>query len=200
MTQRLLEVKLNDDGSTELDSSIQQAETINKKADLFVPVSDIDGFIGKGAKLEDGIRVMQHGDANVVMCLIDGSDIMKPEKVLRLLYSDRLKPIKNKKYILVNRWDDLDMEYYKTKLSLILKVRSMENYCAVLLSSPSLTKCFQCGQNRTAQVVAAENGKFGIDLARTGGPETIWKNKEGMKASWRGNVEWLVKSLSQAEM
>ena len=184
------------DGSTEVDPSIRQAETVNKKADLFVPVSDIEGFISHAEKLTDNLRVLKHGDSSVVLCLVDGNDIMKPEKVLKLLYADELKPVKNKKYIIVNRWDNIDRGFYESKLSLILKVRSMENYCAVLLASPALTKCYQCGQNRTAQVVASQNGTFGIDLARTGGPETIWKNKAGMKAAWRSNAEWLIGSLS----
>ena len=41
------------------------------------------------------------------------------------------------------------------------------------------------------------NGVFGIDLSRTGGPETIWKNKQGMKRIWRNNIEWLVESMNE---
>jgi hypothetical protein len=123
---------------------------------------------------------------------------MKPEKVLKLLYHQALKKYSSKKYLIVNRWKELDIDYYRTKLSLILKVRSMENYCAVILTSPSLTKCYQCGKTRNAQVVAAQNGQFGIDLERAGGPETIWKNKPGMmKAEWSSNVEWLINSLTE---
>lgn len=95
----------------------------------------------------------------------------------------------------VNEWDIVDDDYYKTQLSVVLKVRAMENYCAVILKSKNMNKCYQCGQNRTAQVVKSENGLFGIDLSRTGGPETIWRNKDGMKAAWRENIEWLIESL-----
>lgn len=55
-------------------------------------------------------------------------------------------------------------------------------------------KCYQCGKNRTAQVVKANDGFWGIDLERTSGPEAIWKNKQGMRASWRTNYEWLVEN------
>ena len=68
----------------------------------------------------------------------------------------------------------------------------MENFCAVILESDILNKCYQCGKNRTAQVVMADQGVWGIDLERTSGPEAIWKNKIGMKARWRENYEWLV--------
>ena len=186
------------DGTTEEDASIDQAETVNKLQTLFIPAANIDSFIARGTPITDQIRVMKHGEHHIVMCLIEGDDIMKPEKVLKLLYHQALKKYSSKKYLIVNRWKELDIDYYRTKLSLILKVRSMENYCAVILTSPSLTKCYQCGKTRNAQVVAAQDGQFGIDLERAGGPETIWKNKPGMmKAEWRSNVEWLINSLTE---
>ena len=131
----------------------------------------------------------------MILCLIDGADILRPEKVLKLLYAEALKPICNKRYIIINRWDKVDSGFYETTLSVVLKVRSMENYCAVVLESGNLKRCYQCGQNRTAQVVKAENNHWGIDLRRTGGPETIWRNKSGMKESWRDNVEWLIGTM-----
>ena len=73
------------DGTTELDPSIDQVETLNKLQDLFVPVENIDRFVEQGTAITDQIRVMKHGDHNIVKCLVDGNDIMKPEKVLKLL-------------------------------------------------------------------------------------------------------------------
>ncbi len=117
---------------------------------------------------------------------------MKPEKVLPLLYAPELKLYQNKKYIIINRHSHIDLKVFRQKLSTILKVRSMENFCAVILESENINKCYQCGKNRTAQVVKAIKGRFGIDLDRTTGPEAIWRNKQGMKAGWRTNYEWLV--------
>lgn len=79
-------------------------------------------------------------------------------------------------------------------MSLILKVRAMENFCVIILESDNINKCYQSGKNRTAQVVKAVDGYWGIDLERTSGLEAIWKNKTGMKASWRKNYEWLVEN------
>lgn len=185
----------DDDGTTEPDSSINQTETTNKMSDLFIPANDVASLIYSGIRLVDGIHILQHGGLNIVLCLVDSDDIMKPEKVLKLLYAEELKGLANKRYVIVNRWDNVDLDFYNTTLSVVLKVRSMENYCAVVLTSSNLTKCFQCGQNRTAQVVKAENGQFGIDLRRTGGPETIWRDKDGMKACWRDNIEWLIGTM-----
>lgn len=184
-----------DDGTAEPDSGVDQIESVNKNSDLCIPIDGVNDFIQKAKPLIDGIRISEHNGMNIVMCLADGEDILKPENVLKLLYAKELKELKNKRYIIINRWDTVDPELYRTKLSVLLKVRSMENYCAVLLSSSNITKCYQCGQNRTAQVVKAVDGQFGIDLSRTGGPETIWRNKAGMKAAWRDNIEWLISTM-----
>ena len=73
----------------------------------------------------------------------------------------------------------------------------MENFCAVILESKNINKCYQCGKKRTAQVVKAIDGSWGIDLDRTSGPEAIWKNKQGMRESWRTNYEWLVENAEK---
>lgn len=155
----------------------------------------IHALIDRAKPIADGLRILKLENNNLVLCLVDGDDILKPESVLKLLYTEPLKKIDNKRYLIINRWDTVDMDDYSTRLSVVLKVRAMENYCAVILASRSLTKCFQCGQNRTAQVVKAVDGKFGIDLRRTGGPDTIWRDKPGMKARWRDNIEWLISTM-----
>lgn len=72
----------------------------------------------------------------------------------------------------------------------------MENFCAAIVESDNINNCYQCGKNRTAQVLESENGIYGIDLDRAAGPEAIWKNKStGMKACWRENFEWLVHEM-----
>ena len=82
-------------------------------------------------------------------------------------------------------------DFFKNKLSMILKVRAMENFCAVILESDNINNCYQSGQNRNAQVVETQEDIYCVDLSRTTGPEAIWKNKSGMRASWRENFELL---------
>ncbi len=184
-----------DDGTTEPDISLNQAESVNQKSDFYIPADGIEKVIRQGQPLANNIYVIKHGTTNIILCLANGADIMKPEKILPLLYEEQLKGISNKRYIIINRWDSVDPEFYATTLSVTLKVRAMENFCAVILSSNNLTKCYQCGQNRTAQIVKAVNGQFGLDLRRAGGPDTIWRDKAGMKARWRNNIEWLVHTM-----
>lgn len=180
------------DGKPEPDPSCAQTPTVNKIADFYVDCKNIDLLTASCKKVEENLYVLKKGNANIVLAVIDEADIMKPEVVLQLLYSERIKGLNNKKYILINKWNYVDKDFYESQLSLILKVRAMENFCAVILSSNNINQCIQSGRNRTAQVVKEENGKFGIDLSRTGGPEVIWRNKEGMKASWRSNFELLL--------
>ena len=70
-------------------------------------------------------------------------EIPKPEMVLKLLYNHNLKNGKNKRYILINKWEHVEKEFFDNELSQVLKVRSMENYCAVILESDLITKCYQ---------------------------------------------------------
>lgn len=167
-------------------------ETVNKKWQLEVPIGNIQTIIDKADIILENMYRLKVANMNVILCIVDGMDIMKAEKVLPLLYSPEIKKYGNRKYIIVNRHEHIDEIFYREKLSTILKVRSMENFCAVILESDDINKCFQCGKNRTAQVVRATDGFFGIDLDRTTGPETIWKNKQGMKAEWRDHFEWLI--------
>lgn len=97
----------------------------------------------------------------------------------------------------MNKHKYIEDEFFRSKLSVVLKVRSMENYCAVIVEAENINECYQCGKNRTAQVLQSEGGNFGIDLDRTTGPEAIWKNKVGMKASWHENFEWLIYEINK---
>lgn len=190
------------DGTTERDPRADQKESPNSSIDLSISVDEIDKIIDQATPLTDGLCIIKHENHNIILCLIDGEDIMRPEKVLKLLYSESLKGISNKRYLIINRWKAVDMGFFTSQLSVVLKVRTMENFCAVILVSENLTKCFQCGNTRTAQVVAQVDGKFGIDLRRTGGPETIWRNKRNKKTGkietkvhWRDNIEWLISTM-----
>ena len=74
----------------------------------------------------------------------------------------------------------------------------MENFCAVILESNNINKCYQCGNNRTSQLVKSIDGKYEIDLSRTTGPEAIWKNKgSDTKERWRKDVEWLINEMAK---
>lgn len=182
-----------DEGMPEVDNS-NQIETENKNWQLKYPVGGSEELLQYAEKISDDIFCKKVGDSNVFFLLVNGMDILKPEKIQRLLYSKRLKKYSSRKYVILNRHHKIDDKFFREKLSVVLKVRAMENFCAVILESDNINKCYQCGKNRTAQVVKANDGFWGIDLERTSGPEAIWKNKQGMRASWRTNYEWLVEN------
>ena len=181
------------------DINIAQQATFNEKGNYIFDASNIKAILSRAENIAEGLYVLPNGKENLVICTIPGEDMLKPEKVLTLLYHEKLKKIFNKRYLIVNQWHGLDNSFYRTILSDILKVRSMENFCAVILLSDNYTKCYQCGKNRTSQVVAGENGKYDLDLDRMGGPEVIWRNKQGMKAIWRKEYESLIKYIDGIE-
>lgn len=179
----------------EVDKSIEQRETVNKFEHFYFPCGDANKLISASMRVDDNLYVYNTNGYNIILCLLNEKEIFAPEKVSQLIYNTKLKAFDKKKYLLINQWSRLDDSIYKNQLSDVLKVRSMENYCAVLLESDIYNKCYQCGNNRTAQVVKMVNGKYGLDLDRTTGPETIWKNKDNMKASWRYGYELLTDSF-----
>lgn len=121
-------------------------KTLNKNYQLEIPVGGVDEIVSQSKRLADGIYVYKVKDKNVVFCLVEGNDILKPEKVLSLLYAKELKKISNKRYIIVNKHKHIEDEFFENKLSVVLKVRSMENFCAVILESDNINKCYQCGK------------------------------------------------------
>jgi predicted amidohydrolase len=168
-------------------------ETINKHYDLEIDARNIMDVLSSADRIARFLYRKKVGNLNVIFLQIDGMDIMKPEIVQKLLYSDAIKPFCSRRYVILNQHSEpVEEHFFKEQLSVILKVRAMENFCAVVYASDSVSKCYQTGKNRTAQVLKPVNGKFQIDLSRTTGPESIWKNKEGMRASWRRNYEWLI--------
>ena len=130
----------------------------------------------------------------VAYIIVKNNDIMLAEKILKEMYDTKNVGMR---YMIVNVWDKLDKYYYETVLDDVLRVRSMENFCAVMLVSPEMTKCFQCGDNRTSQVIRKIDGRYRLDLRRMGGPNVIWKNKFGMRTAWRRGYEWLLDYLNK---
>ena len=178
------------------ESKINQNPTISKNINFEITVGNSDEIINKSEKIKDDIYVYTVDKFNVIFCIVNGNDIFKPEKVLSLLYDSSLTKINHKKYIIINKHDVIDNKFFSDYLSIVLKVRAMENFCALILESDNINKCYQVSMTRSLQVVKPENNKYGIDLNRTGGPDAIWTNKNGMKKSWRKNFENLIEFMN----
>lgn len=184
----------DDDGKGQIDRSINQNQSENKYIDFMLNSKDLDDILKVSVEIENNLYVYKYKEYNIVFVLTENEDILYPEKFLPLMYSDKLSKYTDKRYIIVNRFEELEKEFYENKLSVVLKVRAMENYCAVLLLSDLITMCYQTGKNKNAQVLKASSGCFGLDLSRMTGPETIWRNAgSNKKASWREGYTWLAK-------
>jgi hypothetical protein len=127
---------------------------------LDIPVRNVQSLLSESEKILATLYVKYIIGVNVVFAVVDDEEILKPEKFLPLLYAPDIKKYNNRRYVLVNRWEHLDQKFYKAKLSVVLKVRAMENYCALILESDIENHCYQCGKKRTAQVVKETDGVF----------------------------------------
>jgi len=178
----------------ECDIRLEQAHTENKYEHIYINPIKIDGLINGCKKISDNIYVDKKLDFSIVYILIDSNDIISPEKVLQLMYHKALKDYSEKRYIIINKWTNIDKQYFKNVLSDILRVRAMENYCAVILISNNLNMCYQTSQNRVSQIISMNgNSEFGLDLNRTKGPELIWNKTPD---TWRIGYEKLIRTLS----
>ena len=164
----------------------------NKYQDFIVEAGFVTDLIAKSKRLADDLFVLNQGDDNIIFVICDGNVVYYPEFAPYLMYNSKLKDIKNKRYIIVNIHDDLEEDVLEHQLDPLLSVRAMENYCAVILESPIANRCYQTTSTRQSQVVKEVNGKFGIDLKRTSGPEAIWKDKDMTNACWREGYEFLI--------
>lgn len=178
----------------EIDEYISQTENINKNIDIFLQPHELVKKLHTLKRLDENLFLLPQNEQNIIICYIKENSILHPEFVANLLYNDKLSAIANKRYIIFNDWDFVKPAYYERILSSILRVRAAENFCAVVLNSKNIVKCFQVGKNKNSQIVKLDKNGFGIDLPRTTGPEAIWKNKNliGMRGEWRNNYEVLL--------
>ena len=184
-----------DKGLPEIDEyTKKQNESVNKNIDLKIPVGNVWKLIEKSDFVDKNVYCYSHKNRNVIFCVINGKEILKPEKVLQLLYNKNLDSIENKSFVIVNQFEHFSYIFFQTQLETVLKVRAMENYCVVIMESDSFSKCYQCTNYKTSQVVKPTHDFFGVDLRRANGPK-----RTGMHNSekWNLNVELLVNMISK---
>jgi len=170
-----------------------EKESINKKVGYYFNIHEFERDFNNRHIINDWLTTMHYNGDNIIFIHIKGEEILRPDIVAKALYDNAIDKIKNKRYVIVNRWNsDIDKDYYTSILDPVLRVRAMENYCAVVLIADNIQKCYQTGKNRTSQIVGCEENGFGIDLTRVGGPDVIWRNKKGMRKNWRNGLQKLI--------
>lgn len=189
----------NDTEYTTDNINAEKAENKNHQVDI--PVNNVQKLILKSTEIDEGIycHSVKNRNENLIICLVDGMDILVPEKFLPMLYNPKLRTIKHKRYVLVNRHKHLTEKTLEETLSPILKVRAMENFCVVILESDNFSKCYQTSFNKMSQSVMASGDVFKIDISRATGPEATWKNKnnDNMLKKWRSNYEMLIEKIAK---
>lgn len=190
--------KPNEDKITAADNiNAERAE--NKNHQLDVPVNKVEYILSNSTKIDENIycHSIKGRSENVIICLVEGMDILLPEKYLPLLYNPKLKNYKNKRYILVNRHKHLTEKQLSETLSPVLKVRAMENFVIVILESDNFSKCYQTSCNKMSQSVMPTGDVYKVDISRATGPEATWKNKnsDNMLKEWRTSYELLISKI-----
>lgn len=177
----------------EKDIRLNQKENKNKSSDCAVDPYRLAGVLSNCKKINDSIYVLSRIDRTLVFIIIDSEDILKPEILMKLIFSSKLSDYQNKRYIVINRWDRHDQSFYENVLSDVFRVRTMENFCVLIYISPELCKCYQTSLNKMSQIVSiSDDGCFHLDLKRATGPEGIgeWK-----KDIYRKGYEKLIEKL-----
>jgi len=85
------------------DINLNQTGTLNKYSHYTLDVSTIDAILASSSKICSNLWVLPIGKYNLVFCCIDKDDILKPEKVLQLLYHEKLRSLPQKKYLIINQ-------------------------------------------------------------------------------------------------
>ena len=181
------------------DEFLNQKATKNKNVHAYISVKRITEMISSSNKLAPNLYCVPKWNYNLILCLVHGKDILIPEKVAELEYNDDLKKIDNKRYLIVNMWDEpVKSDFYNGVLSNILKVRTVENYSALFFYDGAKELCLQTGKNKNVQVVAKEfDGSYSLDFDRMTGPEAIWRTsvQTQMRAEWREGYEDILKYI-----
>lgn len=183
-----------DTSKGEIDEFMNVNPSVSKNITINLSIEEILKLLIVENRIDEGLYSAKIGNDNLIIVDVPEHKIENPVIVEKLLYHSKLKEYKNKKYLILNRWDNLDYEYYQKFLSTILKVRAAENFCITLLVSPIVSECIQVGLNKNIQIVRNQNGKYGLDFKRATGPESFWKNNSniGIRADWREKYEMLI--------
>lgn len=191
-----------DTEKSDLDEFLNTTATVNKNISVKYSNEDILNLLTTENRIAEGLYTVKLGDETLVIIDVPEHKIEDPVFVERLFYHEKLRKLSKKRYLVLNRWDQLDKDYYSRRLSTILKVRAAENFCIVLLMSDQINECIQVGMTKNVQIVKCVNGRYGLDLKRATGPESFWKNnpKMGVKKEWRDNYELLINRLYERKL
>ncbi|MDK2905036.1 MAG: hypothetical protein PWR12_1112 [Eubacteriaceae bacterium] len=183
-----------DKEKSEPDEFLNAAATVSKNISVNLGKEDLVKILSSENRIVEGLYAIRFGDETLVIIDAPEQKIEDPIFIEHLFYHQKLINYSKKKYLIINRWEHLDRDYYERRLSTILKVRAAENYCIVILLSDQIDECIQVGMTKNVQIVKRVDGKYGLDLKRATGPESFWKNNQtiGVRKEWRNNYELLI--------
>ena len=178
------------------DLHLHQKTTVCKYQNIYVSEKSPQILFEDTKKLTEDIYVKKLKDnSNLIIFKIEGDEIFKPEKVLTLFYSDKIAHLQKRKFIIYNHYSELPEDKRDGILSTILKVRSMESFCPVILHGPNETKVIQVGNTKNIQILKLENGQYGIDLNRATGPKILRESMTRNQKKICSHYKWMIDNL-----
>lgn len=133
-----------DMGGFEAEAPLQKMES--RMGELEIPAGRVEEWLKQAEKIQDTLYVYEAKERHYVFCLLEEEDIYFPEVALKNMYSEKLRAYANRRYVLVSRYKSLREKDYRNLVLPVLRVRAMENCCAVILESERQNICLQGGR------------------------------------------------------
>ena len=97
-----------DTGIGDTDTRLNQKETECQYQLIRIPVGKSEKLLRESKRLREHLYIKSYEDMNLVIVVADNQNILLPENHLPLLYDTTLKAYRDKRYLILCRYDNLD--------------------------------------------------------------------------------------------
>lgn len=99
------------------------------------------------------------GEEQFYLAVIEGEDILKPERVYRVVLS--VPEIERKRILILNPWSELDDRYHRNVVEPVLRARCVEWASPAVVVAPNHKSAYQVWYAKnTSRMIPDENGQF----------------------------------------
>lgn len=99
------------------------------------------------------------GEEEFYLAVIEGEEILKPERVYRVVLS--VPEVERKRILLLNPWPELNERYHRNVVEPVLRARCVEWASPAVVVAPTHTSAYQVWYAKnTSRMIPDENGQF----------------------------------------
>lgn len=170
-------------------------QVVNAKQDLILKAGSSQSLLAQATQLKAGLYLYEKASKPVAIIQADDISLLQAEQYLPLVYAQELQQYKSLRYIILCRQEKNAISL--AELKELLKLRALENHCAVILEGAAECCAYQVTPAHTVQELQNTEEGFALDFSRMTGPASIWKNKVSgdrirCRASWRKSFQCLI--------